>query len=85
MLTKLKYCLLISFILLLFGCDRSAQTYHWDLQSHAVENSIDFREIVALTENINQMSAGRLVITPHPSGAITKGPDIFRAVSEGRI
>jgi len=77
----------MSFSLLFLGACKEEQpkTIQWQLQSQASATSIDFIELQAFSENVKHMSAGRLIITPHPGGVITNGPDIFAAVSEGRI
>lgn len=74
--------------LLLAGCSReSPQTFHWKLQSHAVETSLDYIELVRFAENVELMSGSRLVITPYAAGenALARGPEIYRAVSKGRV
>jgi len=38
-----------------------------------------------MTANIKTMSAGRFIISPHPGGEITGGPDIFNAVKTGKV
>ncbi len=81
--------LIISVILsvtALAGCGSDQpKTIRWDLQAQATANSIDFTELVAMTEKIEVMSGGRFVIKAHPGGTITGGPDIFNAVKSGRI
>lgn len=88
-LTMLGTLYRISFIfvlMLLAACQEEKQkSYHWKLQSQATESSIDFQELIKFAENIKVMSQGRLVITPHPGGAIAGGPDIFRAVKTGDV
>ena len=71
---------------LLMACEqRDKQVYHWQLQSHATETSLDFQELLIMAEDIHVMSNGRLDIKPVPGGTIAGGPDIFTAVKEGRI
>jgi TRAP-type mannitol/chloroaromatic compound transport system substrate-binding protein len=84
---KLMGRLLFLFALLyLQGCfDRDPQRFQWQLQSHALEKSIDFQELKVFSENIKQMSGNRLQITVHSSGELTSGPDIFNAVKDRRI
>lgn len=72
-------------ILLLQGCEKEQQVIHWDIQSQATSSSTDYKELVKMTNNIKTMSAGRFIITPHPGGEITGGPDIFNAVKSGRV
>ncbi len=67
------------------GCGQQAEVIRWDLQSQATQSSIDYIELVKMTDNIRAMSGGRFVITPHPGGAITGGPDIFNAVKTGKV
>lgn len=72
--------------LLLMSCKLEEQKIHyWDLQSHASETSVDFIELQRFVENVKVMSAGRLIITAHSGGKITTGPDIYSAVSDGRV
>ena len=73
-------------IFLLTSCKNDApETIYWDLQSQANKTSIDFKELQKFADNVRVMSAGRLIIMPHPGGKITNGADIYAAVSEGRI
>ncbi|MCP5208122.1 MAG: TRAP transporter substrate-binding protein DctP [Hahellaceae bacterium] len=76
-------------VLALLGCQQAeeAPVFHWQLQSHAVAQANDFKELVTFAENVRVMSGGRLNITPHAGGsdALVVGPDIFAAVSDGRI
>ena len=85
----IKYNVLIVLIIFslvfLSACEKKQKVFKWELQSHATATSIDFRELVKMTENIKTMSNGRFIITPHPGGAITGGPDIFNAVKERRV
>ncbi|MGH1461835.1 MAG: TRAP transporter substrate-binding protein DctP [Neptuniibacter sp.] len=69
------------------GCkeEKTPVTFQWQLQSQATSDSIDFKELKHFADNVKIMSGGRLVITPHPGGTITGGPDIYNAVKEGRI
>lgn len=69
------------------GCkeEKKPSTFQWQLQSQATSDSIDFIELKRFSDNVKIMSGGRLVITPHPGGTITGGPDIYNAVKEGRI
>ncbi len=77
---------ILSLALVLFGCQaEEKETFQWRLQSQAVETSIDFQQLLAFAKNIESMSQGRLTITPVPGGHITDGPDIYSAVSDGRI
>lgn len=71
--------------LLLVGCDTTPKVVKWDIQSQATAASTDYKELVKMTENIKNMSGGRFVITPHPGGEITGGPDIFNAVKNGKV
>ncbi|WP_185232937.1 TRAP transporter substrate-binding protein DctP [Teredinibacter franksiae] len=82
------WLLTATFLLLsgLTGCGRESPViYSWSLQSQAVKTSIDYQELESFCQSVLLMSGGRLEITPHPGGELTDGPDIFRAVSEGRI
>ncbi|WP_075186443.1 TRAP transporter substrate-binding protein DctP [Teredinibacter haidensis] len=77
---------LILISLWLFSCDKErSQLFRWDMQSQAVATSMDFRELEVFAQSVERMSSGRLVITVHSAGSLTDGPDIFLAVSEGRI
>lgn len=67
------------------GCSQEQPVVQWKLQAQATESSLDYKELVKMTENIKTMSGGRLVIKPHPGGAITGGPDIFNAVKKGTV
>tara|TARA_R110002072_G_scaffold133803_4_gene274362 strand:- start:48231 stop:49304 length:1074 start_codon:yes stop_codon:yes gene_type:complete len=75
----------ITLSLMLQGCEQKQQPIKWDLQSQATASSIDYKELVKMTENIKTMSAGRFLIRPHPGGEITDGPDIFNAVKSGKV
>jgi TRAP-type mannitol/chloroaromatic compound transport system substrate-binding protein len=72
-------------VLLLQGCGKELPVVHWKLQSQATASSIDYQELVKMTENIKVMSNGRFIIKPHPGGEITGGPDIFNAVKKGTV
>lgn len=83
-----KSSIIFSFLVfILGGCDKEPKNeiHQWRLQSQATESSIDFQELKKFSENIKIMSGNRLIITPHPGGVITGGPDIYSAVKEGRI
>lgn len=75
----------ISLLFSLQGCEKEQQVITWDIQSQATASSTDYIELVKMTENIKTMSAGRFIITPHPGGEITGGPDIFNAVKSGKV
>ena len=75
----------ITLFLSLQGCDKEQKITHWDIQSQATASSTDYKELIKMTENIKTMSAGRFIITPHPGGEITGGPDIFNAVKSGKV
>ncbi len=78
--------LAVSSVLFLGACkDKQPSVIEWQLQSQASATSIDFTELKNFSDNVKRMSAGRLIITPHAGGSITNGPDIFAAVSEGRV
>jgi len=77
--------LLIISLTYLSACTEKKQVIKWNLQSQATVTSIDFKELEKMTTNIKIMSNGRLIITPHPGGVITGGPDIFNAVKERRV
>lgn len=72
-------------LVLLQGCGAEREVIRWDIQSQATSSSTDYKELVKMTENIKIMSAGRFIITPHPGGEITGGPDIFNAVKTGKV
>ncbi|MCW8930468.1 MAG: TRAP transporter substrate-binding protein DctP [Gammaproteobacteria bacterium] len=80
-----KNYFLIFILIFLSACTEKQQVIKWNLQSQATKTSIDYKELEKMTANIKTMSNGRLIITPHPGGAITGGPDIFNAVQERRI
>ena len=67
------------------GCEKKQEVINWDIQSQATASSTDYKELVKMSENIKVMSAGRFIITPHPGGEITGGPDIFNAVKSGKV
>lgn len=80
------FTLLVGILLFcLQGCTPQKEVIKWELQSQATSSSTDYVELVKMAENIKVMSAGRFIITPHPGGEITDGPDIFNAVKSGRI
>ncbi|MEH6496308.1 MAG: TRAP transporter substrate-binding protein DctP [Pseudomonas marincola] len=71
---------------LLTGCiEDEAEVHSWRLQSHAINSSIDYKELVIMADNIRLMSKGRLDITPYPADAIVGGANIFEAVSNRKI
>ena len=86
---KLLTALSVFSLLTLQGCqqDKETQVLNWRLQSHAVEQANDFKELKTFTDNVRIMSNGRLNITLYSGGsdAIIIGPNIFTAVSEGKI
>ncbi|MCW9052359.1 MAG: TRAP transporter substrate-binding protein DctP [Motiliproteus sp.] len=47
--------------------------------------SVDYQELIKFSKNVEVMSGGRLQITPHPAGTLAHGPDIFNAVSDGKV
>jgi TRAP-type mannitol/chloroaromatic compound transport system substrate-binding protein len=67
------------------GCETKQEVIRWDIQSQATSSSTDYKELVKMTSNIRTMSAGRFIISPHPGGEITGGPDIFNAVKTGKV
>ena len=74
---------LVSF---LAGCSQEpVRIYEWRLQSQAVEQSIDFQELITFSKNVELMSQGRLKISVHPGGEIAGGPQIFDAVRDGTV
>ncbi|RRJ82645.1 TRAP transporter substrate-binding protein DctP [Aestuariirhabdus litorea] len=85
----LRRLVLMFFLFAIIGCDQQRQPdqYQWRLQSHALETTLDYQELLLFTERVAKMSNGRLQITPHPGGpgALASGPDIFTAVAEGDI
>jgi len=72
-------------LVIIQGCEAKKEVVHWDLQSQATSSSTDYKELVKMTATINTMSAGRFIISPHPGGEITGGPDIFNAVKTGKV
>jgi len=84
-----RFLVLISLFIffVLQGCTNETETYEWRLQSHAVSQANDFKELIKFADNIRIMSGDRLIITVYSGGsdAISVGPDIFSAVSDGRI
>ncbi len=80
-----KFVGLVAIAALLSGCQQEAKTVEWDLQSQATASSIDYLELLKMTDNIKAMSGGRFVIKAHPGGTITGGPDIFNAVKKGDV
>ena len=85
-----KISLIISLILsfyLLSGCENEQvnENFNWKLQSQALASSTDYLELEKFAKNVETMSSGRLIITPHPAGSLAHGPDIFNAVSDGKI
>ncbi len=85
LLRSLALVLFLPFLLLIGCTDEQNSTFTWRLQSHAVETSIDYVELVRMADNIRVMSGGRLDITPYPAGKIVGGPTIFNAVSERTV
>lgn len=83
---NIAVAVILSCSFFLVGCFKEEATvYSWKLQSHAVKNSIDYKELVVMANNIQLMSNGRLTITPYPAGEIIGGPNIFEAVSNRKI
>ena len=78
---------LVVLFLLLSACTdkHKPEVINWDLQSQALSTSTDFLELEKFAKQVELMSGGRLVITPHAAGALAHGPDIFNAVSKGDI
>ena len=74
----------LAILLLIAGC-QPAEKFEWHLQSYATPTSIDYLELVNMTESVRVMSGGRLMIHPHSGGEITGGSDIYSAVKERRI
>ena len=77
-------CLLIIDRIALTACNKEP-TFIWTIQSQATSTSLDFVELVKMTDNIRVMSQGRLDITAHSGGVITGGADIYNAVKERRV
>lgn len=82
---RIIFGILIFCSAILQGCNEEQTITHWDIQSQATASSTDYKELVKMTENIKAMSAGRFIITAHPGGKITGGPDIFNAVKKGTV
>ena len=85
---SLSRLLLLSALLTsLFACsqEENMQTHHWKLQSQAPATSISYQELEVFAQTVELMSGGRLVIQPYPAGTLAHGPDIFNAVSDGRV
>ncbi len=58
----------------------------WKSQSHWPMASSSYRDsLVAVAERIKERSNGRLVIEPHPGGALVPGPQVFTAVKQGML
>ena len=74
-------------VILITGCSKEAEitTFNWRLQSHAIATSVDYLELVRMTDNIRLMSNGRLNISAHPAGEIAQGPHIYDAVKERKV
>lgn len=77
--------LALASVVFLQACQKAPEIIEWRIQSQATATSTDYKELVKMTENIKQMSAGRFIITPYPGGEITGGPDIFNAVKKGTV
>ncbi len=78
--------LFVPLLLLLGGCSSGKREVHeWVLQSQATEDSLDFIELVKMSDQVRLMSGGRLSIRPVPGGTVASGPDIYAAVSERRV
>ncbi|MFT6558752.1 hypothetical protein [Sneathiella sp.] len=85
-LKTLSYFVLFCAAFLISGCiEEETKSYSWKLQSHAVSTSLDYQELVVMTDNIRTMSGGRLDITPYPADAVVSGPRIYEAVGERTI
>ena len=69
---------------LLLSCSEN-KTVKWRLQSHAGKSSIDFKELITLSENIKKMSNGTFVIEVYSGGEIAGGAKIFEAVRSGEV
>jgi len=76
---------LLFIILSACGKEDKQRIHQWKLQSQAVASSVSYLELQAFTENVKNMSDGRLVITPYPAGVLAHGPDIFNAVSDDTV
>lgn len=81
--------LLGCFSFLLLGCNQQTEQQHfqWSIQSQATGESVDYKTLVNMTEQIKLMSGGRFVITPYPGGknSLASGADIFSAVQAGTV
>ncbi|MDQ8203278.1 TRAP transporter substrate-binding protein DctP [Pelagicoccus sp. SDUM812003] len=82
-----SFCLAALALLAMTACGPTGQpeTVSWRLQTHSYRGSVDFAALQTFAENVARMSEGRFTISIHEGGELANGPDIFRAVSDGRI
>tara|TARA_R110001592_G_scaffold42654_2_gene138478 strand:- start:3470 stop:4531 length:1062 start_codon:yes stop_codon:yes gene_type:complete len=87
LLRPLPFLTAVFLVACLQACSEEVKIHQWKLQSHAVAEANDYQELIKFTDNVRVMSGGRLDIQAYSGGvdALSTGPDIFTAVSEGRI
>ncbi|MDX1738126.1 MAG: hypothetical protein R3261_07805, partial [Alphaproteobacteria bacterium] len=86
MKSLLKFLIFSITLTILSACQPEEQAkIEWKLQSQAVENSIDFQQLIIFAEDVKVMSNGKFIITPYSAGKLAHGPDIFNAVKERKV
>jgi TRAP-type mannitol/chloroaromatic compound transport system substrate-binding protein len=59
------------------------EVFEWDMQTMAAAGTIHYKMFLRFIERVTEMSDGRLVITPHPAGAIVGPFDTLEATRVG--
>ncbi|MDX1737396.1 MAG: TRAP transporter substrate-binding protein DctP, partial [Alphaproteobacteria bacterium] len=86
MKSLLKFLIFSITLTILSACQPEEQAkIEWKLQSQAVENSIDFQQLITFAEDVKVMSNGKFIITPYSAGKLAHGPNIFNAVKERKV
>jgi len=65
------------------GAARADDVQKWNVQSIFPAGSSLYKEFVTFTENVNKMTGGKLVITPHPVGAIVGYKEMHSSLKTG--
>ena len=68
-------------VLVAAGPAQAAQK--WNVQAIFPSGSSLYKEFVTFTENVNKMTGGQLVITPHPVGAIVGYKEMHSSLKTG--
>ncbi|WP_372653372.1 TRAP transporter substrate-binding protein DctP [Halobacteriovorax sp.] len=72
-------------IMTLFISCSNEKKFHWKLQTQANKSSVDYKELITLSENIKAMTRGNFVIDIYAAGEISNGGKIFESVRSGDV